>query len=70
TERAITVINESIAQFELHHADMVTSFLESQQFAIKTGDGAISADRGNDTLTISLDSLGRVKSIDGTLNHT
>jgi len=70
TERVVTVINESISQFDLNHKEMVTSFLHSQQFSIQTETNTVIAQRNNDALKFSFDSLGRIENIDGTLKPT
>ncbi len=61
------MINESISQFELNHKEMVTAFLQSQEFSIQTETNTVIANRNDDALTISFDSLGRIENIDGTL---
>lgn len=67
--RAVTVLTECIAQFELDHRRMVTSFVRQQAFDVTTDSPTlIAAGRaGEGSIDVSFDTLGRVSNIAGTL---
>jgi hypothetical protein len=66
-ERAITVLSEVIAQFEVNHRLMAESFLKSQGFALQASADAVAATRGGDNIALSFDSLGRISAIESKL---
>lgn len=66
-ERAITVISQVIAQFEVDHQLFVESFLAQQNFNIEQTSGGLTATRDNNSIIISLNEHRQVSNISGSL---
>lgn len=63
-ERAVTVINQVISQFDVDHRLMVETFLEQQGFAVEASDGKMSGRREDGTrIDLEFDGLGRASKI-------
>jgi len=68
-EQAITVINQSISQFDIDHQVMVTEFLQQQLFSVTTERNIVRASRDNSDVTLSFDSQGCIEKIGGSLTQ-
>lgn len=68
--RAITVITETLSQFDVDHRVMAQSFLKYQGFATTLKADALQASRDGDTLTLELDEQHRITNITGNLNSS
>jgi hypothetical protein len=62
-ERAVTVITEVISQFDVDHGTMSQEFLRFHGFTVQSTTDRIQAERGGDSIELSLDAQGRISNI-------